>query len=223
MYDCTKNNKIPKNKFNQGGERLRTMKTISHWWGFPGGSVVKNPPVNAGDTGRTPHAVEQLGPWAATIEPVLWIQEPHLLRPRAAATQLRAPWSLCSATRSHHKERPTYRNKRSQCSDQDPAQAKINKSFFKRHWWMKLKKTNKWKDILYSWTGETLFKYPYSPQQSTDSIQSLSKLPMAYFKKLEQIILKCIWSPKKFPNGQNNPEKEEKSWRYHAPWFQTVF
>ena len=30
MYDCTKNNKIPKNKFNQGGERLRTMKTISH-------------------------------------------------------------------------------------------------------------------------------------------------------------------------------------------------
>ena len=75
---------------------------------------------------------------------------------------------------------------------------------------MKLKKTNKWKDILYSWTGETLFKYPYSPQQSTDSMQSLSKLPMAYFKKLEQIILKCIWSPKKFPNGQNNPEKEEK-------------
>ena len=31
MYDCTKNNKIPKNKlFNQGGERLRTMKTIRH-------------------------------------------------------------------------------------------------------------------------------------------------------------------------------------------------
>ena len=125
----TKNNKIPKNKlFNQGGERLRTMKTIRHWWGFPGGSVVKNPPVHAGDTGRTPHAVEQLGPWAATIEPALWIQELHLLRPRAAATELRAPWSLCSATRSHHKERPTYRNKRkSQGSNQDPAQPKINK------------------------------------------------------------------------------------------------
>ena len=87
---------------------------------------------------------------------------------------------------------------------------------------MNVKKTNKWKDILYSWTGETLFKYPYSPQQSTDSMQSLSKFPRAYFKKLEQIILKCIWNPKKFPNGQNNPKKEEKSWRYHAPWFQTV-
>ena len=24
---------------------------VSKWWGFPGGSVVKNPPANAGDTG----------------------------------------------------------------------------------------------------------------------------------------------------------------------------
>ena len=28
--------------------------------------------------------------------------------------------------------------------------------------------------------------------------------------------------PKKIPNSQNNPEKEEKIWRYHAPWFQTA-
>ena len=42
---------------------------------FPGGSVVKNPPANAGDTDSTPgwrtkipHALEQLGLRVATIE-----------------------------------------------------------------------------------------------------------------------------------------------------------
>ena len=44
---------------------------------FPGGSVVKNLPANAGDTGpspgpgRFPHAVEQLSPCTASTEPVL--------------------------------------------------------------------------------------------------------------------------------------------------------
>ena len=43
---------------------------------FPGSPVVKNPPCNAGDVGsisergaKTPHALEQLTPCAATIEP----------------------------------------------------------------------------------------------------------------------------------------------------------
>ena len=44
---------------------------------FPGGTEVKNPPANAGDTGsspgpgRFPHATEQLSPCATTTEPVL--------------------------------------------------------------------------------------------------------------------------------------------------------
>ena len=43
---------------------------------FPGGSVVKNLPAKAGDTGLTPdlgrsHAEEQLRPRATTTEPVL--------------------------------------------------------------------------------------------------------------------------------------------------------
>ena len=44
--------------------------------GFSGGSVVKNPPANAGDTGSIPglgrSAAEQLSLSAATAEPVLW-------------------------------------------------------------------------------------------------------------------------------------------------------
>ena len=57
---------------------------------FPGGSVVKNPPVNTADTsssgkescedrrhefdpwsGKIPHALERLNPCATTTEPVL--------------------------------------------------------------------------------------------------------------------------------------------------------
>ena len=41
--------------------------------GFPGGSVVKNLPANAGEpwSGKIPHAAEQLSPCATTTEPVL--------------------------------------------------------------------------------------------------------------------------------------------------------
>ena len=45
--------------------------------GFPGGTVVKNPPANAEDigfepwSGKIPHAAEQLSPYATTTEPVL--------------------------------------------------------------------------------------------------------------------------------------------------------
>ena len=44
---------------------------------FPGGTVVKNPPANAGDTGsipwsgKIPHAAEQLSLCATTTEPAL--------------------------------------------------------------------------------------------------------------------------------------------------------
>ena len=56
---------------------LFDVSQIIHILGFPGGSVVKNPPANAGDTGsepwsgKIPHAMEQLSPPATTIEPAL--------------------------------------------------------------------------------------------------------------------------------------------------------
>ena len=47
-------------------------------WGFPGGSVVKNPAVNSRDTdlidpcsGKIPYSSEQLSPCSTTTEPVL--------------------------------------------------------------------------------------------------------------------------------------------------------
>ena len=38
---------------------------------FPGGSVVKKSPANAGDMGWIPHAAEPLSPCATTTEPLL--------------------------------------------------------------------------------------------------------------------------------------------------------
>ena len=58
-------------------------------WDVPGGPVVKNPPVNA----RVPHAMEQLSPWATTIEPVLQ-------SPRVTTTE-----GPCSRTHARQQEK----------------------------------------------------------------------------------------------------------------------
>ena len=53
--------------------------------GFPGGTVVENLPVNAGDTGSSPGLGRSHMPWNS------WAREPQLLS--------LCIWSLCSATR----------------------------------------------------------------------------------------------------------------------------
>ena len=77
--------------------------------GFPGGSVVKNPPASTGDrsnlwSGKIPHASGQLGQRTTTTEPAFW--SPHAAtteatRPRAHALQKRSCLSEepCTATR----------------------------------------------------------------------------------------------------------------------------
>ena len=59
-------------------ETKRCRKEINQFnLGFPGGSVVKNLPASAGDTGsilwsrKIPHVLEQLSLYATTVEPVL--------------------------------------------------------------------------------------------------------------------------------------------------------
>ena len=53
--------------------------------GFPGGTVVENPPANAGDTGSS------AGLGRSHMPRSNWAREPQLLSLRV--------WSLCSATR----------------------------------------------------------------------------------------------------------------------------
>ena len=50
--------------------------------GLPGGSVVKNPPVNAGDTGSIPSQADLTCRGAA---------KPQLLSPGAASAEIRVP------------------------------------------------------------------------------------------------------------------------------------
>ena len=47
------------------------------------------------------------------------------------------------------------------------------------------------------------------------------KILMAFSTELEQMILIFAWK-QKTQNSQNNLEKGEQSWRYHAPWLQTI-
>ena len=59
---------------NDVKERSQIWNTV-YAWGLPGGSVIKNPPLNAGnmdsipDLGRFPHAAEQRSQYVATTEP----------------------------------------------------------------------------------------------------------------------------------------------------------
>ena len=66
------------------------------WKGFPGGSVVKNPPSKAGDMGSIPDPGRSHVSWSSTtIEPVPIAWEPQVLNPRAETTEAGGPWSLC--------------------------------------------------------------------------------------------------------------------------------
>ena len=69
--------------------------------GLPGGSVVKNLPASAGDTGLIPDPGRPHIPWSDET------QEPRLLIPRTASTKDHVPSSLSSAKRSHRNEKPT--------------------------------------------------------------------------------------------------------------------
>ena len=60
-----------------------SLNENSHLWDFPGGSVVKNLPSNAGDMGlipgqrtKIPRAVEHLSSCAATKDPTRHNQDP---------------------------------------------------------------------------------------------------------------------------------------------------
>ena len=84
--------------------------------GFPGGTVVKNPPANAGDTGLSPvlgrshmsrsnqaRAPQLLSLRSRACEPHYWARAPQLLKPTCLEPVLRNK-------RSHRNEKPAHRN-----------------------------------------------------------------------------------------------------------------
>ena len=82
--------------------------------------------------------------------------------------------------------------------------------------------TNRWKGILCSWIRRIhMLKWAYYPRQSTDSMQSLSKQQRHFFHRTRTSNFKIFIATQKILNSQNHIEKEQ-SWRYHAPWLQTI-
>ena len=69
----------------------QTILLKDKYWGFPVGSVVKNPPASVGDTGSIP------GPGRSHMSQSNQGRAPQLL-------------SLCSATRGHCDEKPAQCN-----------------------------------------------------------------------------------------------------------------
>ena len=76
----------------------------SKYWDFPGGSVVKNPPANAGDTGSSPGSGRSHMPLSNKAcapqlpSPRVTTTEAHV--PRALALQQKAlQWEACEPQR----------------------------------------------------------------------------------------------------------------------------
>ena len=77
--------------------------------GFPGGTVVKNPPANAGDMGSSPGPVRSHMPQSNEAH----VPQLLSLRSRARTPQLLKPVYLepvLRNKRSHHNEKPVHRN-----------------------------------------------------------------------------------------------------------------
>ena len=79
------------------GAGLTTLNVKSNQLAFPGGSVVKNLPANAGDTGLTPDPVRSHMPWSNKA-PGHNYWSPRALEPK-----------LCNK-RSHGNKKPAHRN-----------------------------------------------------------------------------------------------------------------
>ena len=103
-------------------------------WGFPGGSLVKNLPANAGDMGSTPDSVKSHMPWSNRVcNCNYWVHatatkpthsRSHALQQKAmqwAALAQPLESSLC-----------LLQLQKSLCRNEGPAQPKINKyNYFK--------------------------------------------------------------------------------------------
>jgi len=82
--------------------------------------------------------------------------------------------------------------------------------------------TNKCKDIPCSWIRRVDVKMTRLPKAICRFDVIPIKIAMAFSTKLEQIILKFLWKHKRFQIAKTIFGKEEQSYRYHAPWFQTM-
>ena len=85
---------------------------------------------------------------------------------------------------------------------------------------MKTTQTDRTIHHVHRWEEGELLKWPFKwkwPKQQINVIPV--EIPMAFFTKLEQKILKSVWN---YKTSRKNTLEKEQSWRYHTPRFQTI-
>ena len=83
--------------------------------------------------------------------------------------------------------------------------------------------TIKWKHIPCSWIGRiNIVEMAKLPKLVYRFKAITIKIPMTFFKEIEQKILQVCIEPQKILNSQSNPEIKEHSQKCHIPWLQII-
>ena len=82
---------------------------------------------------------------------------------------------------------------------------------------------NRWRNIPCSWIERiNIVKMSILPKAIYRFNAIPIKLPVVFFRELEQIISQFLWKYKKTSNSQSILEKEEWNWRNQPAWLQAI-